>query len=216
MPLRHRCLLLMLVLLLPFGAGAQPKQGQAVDGGKLVIEIKGISDELLSNVEAYLSRLQPDGKEGLSAAALPFFERRAVTEIRSALAPFGYYNVTVDSRVNEEGPGQVSATFTIDPGPRTEVAAVDITLSGPGAEDPALQQARQDFPLAAGDALLDQSYEKGKRGLLKAALGAGYALARFDTSQIRVDPDLNSATIVLHLETERAFRFGLIIYHQEV
>src|SRR5215469_5991194 len=64
------------------------------------VDIRGVDDQLRTNVLAYLS-----------ADIIERLHNRVEREVESALKPFGYYEPKVDSEVKDEGHGDWQITI---------------------------------------------------------------------------------------------------------
>ncbi len=199
----RRLLYTVLVLLL------LPSTTLALD---LRVRIEGLEREQEANVRAFLSIEQEKSRPGLTGSRLQLLHKQAPDEIRKALQPFGFFSPTIDGRLSEEG-GSYEASYQIETGPRVEVAEVDYRVTGEGAGEPALAEP---FPLAAGDGLDLERYEKAKQQRLSQALELGYLDAHYTAHEVRVDKPHNSARIQLHLETGMHFLFGEIRMRQDI
>ena len=188
--------------------------GSARASSGMDITINGLDGKLLKNVRAHLQLLQDSQQQTLKPATVLYLHERAPADIRAGLAPYGYYNVTIDASLQEAPPGHWHATYTVDPGPPTRVTLVDIQVSGPGAEFKAFRQAIADFPLQRGSVLDQPVYQRARDQLLTTALSLGYANASLARKQILVNPETNSAEIHLHLDTGKRYRIGTIRFHQ--
>src|SRR3984893_8633251 len=75
-------------------------------GGK--VEIRGVDEELRTNVLAYLSleRYKKGGAD-LNADTIERLHNRVEREVQSALRPFGYYEAQVECSVSEAGRGDL-------------------------------------------------------------------------------------------------------------
>lgn len=179
------------------------------------VEFSGVDPELEKNIEAY---------SGIAAAAesgrrsdghvLRLYER-APEQIAQALEPFGYYRVTVDSELDTEG-SRWTARYSIDPGPPLLIGSVDLRIRGQGEQDSTFQALIRDFPLTAGDTLRHQAYEAAKSSIARLAAQRGYLDAAYDSSVVLVDLDAYTSEVVLHFTTGPRFRFGEVIFVQEV
>src|SRR6202011_5562516 len=71
------------------------------------VEIRGVDEELRTNVLAYLSleRYKKGGAD-LNADTIERLHNRVEREVPSALRPFGYYEPQVESSVSEPGHGE--------------------------------------------------------------------------------------------------------------
>jgi translocation and assembly module TamA len=132
-----------------------------------------------------------------------------------ALAPFGRYDVHVDSELRDEGTAW-TVRYVVEPGPPTLLERVDIKLTGDGASDSGLVAIVDSLPFAEGDTLRHAPYEALKAQLQRRATNHGYFDARFDTAQIRVDRPRQTAEMVLHFDTGTRYRFGPITVEQDV
>ncbi len=178
------------------------------------VEIEGIEGELRDNAEAVLSLKLHEG-EDLSPARARALHRRAADELAMALAPFGRYDVHVDSELRDEGTAW-TVRYVVEPGPPTLLERVDIKLTGDGASDSGLVAIVDSLPFAEGDTLRHAPYEALKAQLQRRATNHGYFDARFDTAQIRVDRPRQTAEMVLHFDTGTRYRFGPITVEQDV
>ncbi|WP_043114495.1 autotransporter assembly complex protein TamA [Solimonas soli] len=171
------------------------------------VEVLGVSGELKSNAEAYLTIRDEAARKDLDQATVERLHRQAGPQLREALRPFGYYNPFIDAHLEGEAP-QWRATYTIDPGPRTTLTHVDLDISGPGAEDFEREQRRMRRRLEEGQPLLHSDYDEAKSLLASAAYAKGYLDAHYILSELRVKPSDNTAEAVLHFETGPQYRFG--------
>jgi len=200
-------LVLCLVLLLP-STGVFASM-------KLDVTVKGIEGSLYKNVMARLGiNLQKDN-ERLRPKIIRRLHRQADEDIRSALAPLGYYNPKIKSRLEGEG-DSFKALYIIDKGPPIIVHEVDLEVSGGGGTNSRLLQAKAEFPVKVGDILDQSSYEQGKKQLVYEALSQGYLDAVFSVRAIRINRKTNSAAIQLVLDTGRRYVFGKTTSDQQI
>ena len=70
---------------------------------KVVVQVTGIGEPLYKNVLARLTiNLQKDN-ERLQPRTINRLHRKATEDIRSALAPYGYYNPVINASLKREG-----------------------------------------------------------------------------------------------------------------
>lgn len=182
----------------------------------LSIEVKvtGIEGPLYDNVMARLTiKLQKDN-ERLQPNTVRRLHRQAKDDIRSALAPLGYYNPVISSSLNNNGE-TFFAEYDIKKGPPVIVAGVMLKLLGSGSENGELARAVAKFPIHEGDILNQEIYEKGKKELLFLAESEGYLDAAFTERILRINQELNSATIQLTLASGRQYLFGMTTSDQQ-
>lgn len=173
------------------------------------VVIEGVEDEARENVEKALALphgLVRDGK--VDGQWLERFAGQAQERIRSALEPFGYYRARVTTSLTETGEGRYRLSTTIEPGDPVTIDAVQVSLAGPGSTNATLMELAGQFPLKAGDVLIQPDYEEAKGVLRSRAQALGYLDADFTTREIRISPDRTRAHIRLVLDTGPLFRFG--------
>ena len=178
------------------------------------IIIEGVADALRKQIELTLSLQQLAGEQP-TQARLQRLYAKAPQEIRESLRPFGYYDVTVSSRMKKKDQRFVYR-FHVDPGPRVHMEHIHITIDGPGGEDKQLQKTRSAFPLKKDDPLDHAKYDQGKEALLDMAMQEGYLDATYTISRLEVDPARQLATANLELSTGKRYRMGQVTIKQEI
>ena len=183
---------------------------------RLKISVSGVKGELKTNIYANLSLQQRQaGGTVLDEQTIRRLHRKAEKEIRIALQPFGYYRPKISSRLEHTKDGWL-ASYRITPGPPIRISRLEITIHGAGANDPALQKWRSDYPLHKGDVLRQQAYEDAKSALLQLLQERGYLERKLERHQIRVDLKHYRAAIFLELDTGPRYRFGKVEFQQEI
>ncbi len=201
-----RQLLFLAVLLC-----AWPWPGNSAPPGQTRVEVvvSGLEDRLEDNVLELLSIEQEKNAAELTEARVRRLHKLARKEIQTALQPFGYYQPVVESELTATEQGW-KASYRVEPGEPVRVAALNISIIGEGADDPALTELIAGFPLQQGDTLIDSEYEKGKTQLLRTALRRGYLKANLAEHQIRVFPAQQRADINLTLASGIRYQFGTV------
>ncbi|MFH0781415.1 MAG: autotransporter assembly complex family protein [Pseudomonadota bacterium] len=174
---------------------------------KIEVTVTGVSGPVYQNVLARLTILLQKDNERLQAGAIRRLHRQAEEDIRSALAPFGYYNPSIKSSLEKKGEVW-HAEYAIDQGPPIVITEIDVGLVGAGANNEHLVAALADFPLKKGDVLNQELYEKGKKKLVNLAFGEGFLAAFFSGRSLRVNAEANSGSVRLVLDTGRQYLFG--------
>lgn len=190
-------------------------QATSCAAASLSVTVTGINDKLYTNVMARLKIGLQQKNSDISPQEIRRLHKLAPKEIAQALAPYGYYSVTVDSALADTAEGW-QASYTVDPGKQVVVEVVDIEVQGEGRNQDELRDPAAAFPLQPGDALQDSLYESGKKTLLDQAMGLGYIQARFSEHSVLVQRADNTAEIRLHLDTEPLYHFGTTTSSQEV
>lgn len=165
---------------------------------KLTIHISGITGNALKNTQARLAVAEENSVNDIDE-----FYHDVPEHIKKALAPYGYFKVNVQTKRSNH-----SLYFHVEPGPLTKIAHIDLEVTGPGKEDPVIQQFVQHFPLQQGKTLLTEEYEKAKDALFQTALNQGYLKAFLQKKAIEIDLTHDTANIILHLNTGERYYFG--------
>jgi translocation and assembly module TamA len=173
------------------------------------IDIRGVEEEdMRANVLVYLSLERYRKKDELSPDVLERLHNRVDREVRAALKPFGYYEPTVHSQLDDLHGGNWRVTINVQPGQPVVMENVTIAVHGPGADDPLFAALAANPPLHQGDRLSHAAYEKIKGDLQRTAATYGYLDARLLRNELQVDPVRRLANAVLELETGERYRFG--------
>jgi len=97
--------------------------------------------------------------------------------------------------------------ITIDPGPRTLIAAVDVAVDGPLAAK-RRQELIGGWTLPVGRPFRQQDWNSAKQQLLLRLLAEDYAGARLIDSQATINPATREARLTAHYDSGPPFRFG--------
>ncbi|MBK5098900.1 MAG: hypothetical protein JJE01_14065, partial [Gemmatimonadetes bacterium] len=147
-------------------AAEQTQQSASVD---LKVEIIGLDEELLANVEALTGIVRTSRSRDVRPGHVYRMHDKAPGQIATALEPFGFYSPTIQSSLTTEGSPWL-ARYAVDPGPPTLVTRLDVRVEGAAGQDSVFVQTLASLPLAEGDTLNHQAYETAKTtlGLLAA------------------------------------------------
>jgi translocation and assembly module TamA len=181
---------------------------------KIEVEITGLDEALDANARAHLSLVSYAAVPDLNETNIRAMHARAPAELRAALEPFGYYEPEIASRLELQGDTWV-AHYDVKPGEPVLVTQVDFAITGPGEHARGLNAVLEASTVEEGSVLRHDEYERTRDSLLAKALELGFRDAQLTASRIEVDPALNSARVVLHLETGPRYRFGEITFEQD-
>ncbi|MDR9826876.1 autotransporter assembly complex family protein [Vibrio sp. FNV 38] len=166
-----------------------------VHAQKLTIE--GLPTDLSQNVLDHMS--------GIKANDLEHFSHKHLSKIvRQSLQPFGYYQPTV--HLDRDNPG--NGKIIVEKGNPVRVEKLDILLLGEAQQDEDFLLALEQSELKLGQILKHQQYDNLKTRLRSLALTKGYFDAEFTATKLEVVPSQYKATIVLHFNSGRRYRFG--------
>jgi translocation and assembly module TamA len=184
-----------------------PQTALAEEPVKVKVLIKGVADELLENVRAYLSLEKPPSP--LTEAVLRQLYKNSEKEIKEALQAFGYYHPVIQSELAQVD-SEWEARFQIDPGPRVFIEGVDIKIEGEGKQDKAFQRLVSGITLHPGAPFLHKQYDTIKNTIQNLAAERGYFDSKFTTHRIELDPSANKASVFLHFDTGPRYKLGRV------
>ncbi|HEX7043271.1 MAG TPA: autotransporter assembly complex family protein [Burkholderiales bacterium] len=181
----------------------------------LEVTVVGVDGAVRDNVLATLTIYEERERSDLTAARVRRLHANALEQIRSALQPFGYYRPRIKATLAQEG-DRWHARYEIDPGPAVPVTAVEVNVTGEGADDPAFRALVDGFPMAPGQTLDHAAYEEGRRRFEAVAAERGYFDMRFTRREIRLDLEAYRAQIFLDVDTGPRYRFGEVHIEQDL
>ena len=171
------------------------------------VKVSGVEPKLHDNILARLTLYLQRQSERLQSGMVRRLHNKAPEDIRSALAPYGYYHPKIKSSLVRKDKGWV-AEYQVEKGEPVKVESISVQIVGEGQTHARLNEAKAKFPLKAGDILNQDLYEKGKRRLARVAYSEGFLDAVFSVRSLRIDRDANKASIELVLDTKKLYRFG--------
>ncbi|MEX3605785.1 MAG: autotransporter assembly complex family protein [Burkholderia sp.] len=132
-------------------------------------------------------------------------------QVRDLTATEGYFSPAVSTDVRNRD-GKRSVTVKVDPGPRTDVAGIDLQFNGPvGTEDPKQETAAQlAFSLHEGDAFTQSGWDGAKNDALKQLQSYRYLGAKIVSSQARIDPRMRTAKLAVTFDSGPTFTMGAL------
>ncbi len=185
-----------------------PNIGWSVDYS-VMVEIDGLKAAEKSQVLANLSLKEVEKPQKLSVERIATLYELGIEEINTTLKALGYYHATIDAKLLSTNAGYI-AQYSVKPGPPILIRASSIHLLGNGQHNSQLTALVRESPLKKGEVLNQPLYENFKQNLIGNALQSGYLDAVFNTNKIYLNPSLNSADIILALDTGTQYTFGEI------
>ena len=181
----------------------------------LTVAVDGLKGRVYDNVMARL-RINRFGEDSeLSEMEIRRLHRLAESDIKAALAPFGYYSITVDSELLQSDAGW-QAIYRVSVGDPVTLDSMSITVVGDGAGLAELGDVERFFDLHKGSALRQAKYENGKRDLLRHTRALGFLDAAYTVHEIRIDRTAYLAEIELVLDTGQRYLFGEVSADQQI
>ena len=210
--IRELIILFMLPILAP-AASSKDNLATQENPVELHVTVDGVEEKLLDNVLGYLQIYQFHNQTAPTAARVRYLHRNAEKQIQSALQPFGYFRVSVDSELDKTPQGW-RARYTIDPGPAIKLKHLDLRVTGAGKTDPQFKKALAESRLKPNRSLDQTAYEALKKRFQVLASEHGYFDAQLKEHQIRIDLSNYTASISLHFETGDRYQLGEVDFQQ--
>jgi translocation and assembly module TamA len=162
----------------------------------------------------------PSSPNQITRAELRRLVAAAPEQVRSLLQAQGYFQVQVDTRVNETpGLGSVDVRMGVQPGPLTRISKVQILFEGElddrlSADEPAARTLvdglNEDWGLPVGEVFRQEDWSSAKNAAMAALRARGYPAANWSGTSVTVDPATQSAKLFLVADSGPAFAFGPI------
>jgi translocation and assembly module TamA len=202
-------------------ASTAPTTTEATAAPALAVEIDApVALKALLERHLDLARLATVARgERLGDAELERLVDAAPAQARELLQTEGYFEPIVQVRrlpaSSPDGPPRLSVT--LQPGPRTVVTQVDLTLEGttadaqqPGraASEQTLQVLRRQWGLPAGAAFRNPDWSDAKASSLARLRAAGYLAASWSRTAAQIDPEQHQARLALSMDPGPLFLSG--------
>jgi translocation and assembly module TamA len=186
-----------------------------VQADEFEVEVEGIAEPMLANVQGRLAALRVTGNMRLSSRRLERLSESAEREAILSLRPFGYYHAVAEGRLLETGENSWRLVLTVAAGPPQTVASSAVDIVGPGAGLPELQAWKLDWPLGPGRVMDQTVWEAEKQNALDLLENHGYLAARYLEHVIELDLANHTAVTRLVLDTGPQAVIGTITYEQD-
>lgn len=168
----------------------------------LRVEVRGVSGDLLENVEAYAG--------GVSRADLENWRStrsRLHAAVQDALRALGHYAGSAEISHDDK-----TVRIVIQPGAPVRVRGFRLAFTGEAATDPAFVALQESTPLRPGDVLHHGRYEALKGAVRSLGIERGYFQGDWETHAVSVDPAAQAADVELVYASGPRFRFGPVRY----
>lgn len=172
---------------------------------KVVVTVTGVEADMGADVAAHTSIA---GKNcDISESLFLRVSADVTDEVVLAMQAFGYYGAEATAKRIFESPCP-RVEISVRPGEPVRVTAINLELTGPGADNPVFAEVRDAMPLKL-DAPLRHAYYADSKALLQAvAQDNGYFDARFAHAELRVSPETGTAEVFWAFDTGGRYRFG--------
>lgn len=152
--------------------------------------------------------------EALSSIELDRLCGATPAQARALLETEGYFNAKVEVTRTPDTPERI--VVSVDPGPPARVERISFDISGPlneaaaqpGPAQTLAQRMVKDWTLPDGSAFTQARWASAKTESLIRARTNGYLMARWETTEARIDVQSRQAQISLKLASGPLFRLG--------
>jgi len=187
----------LLALLLPALAHA---------GVQVVVD--GVDENLQAAVAGSVA-LSQYAKRDVSDAQIRRLYAQAPDQAKTALQPYGYYDASITSDLQQVGKDWV-VTLHVKPGEPVKVTAVELTLDKTASDIAPIRRARRVIERMKGQTLNHGSYDSARDELSGQLTANGFLDARLLTHRVEVTRANHSAVIKLAWKAGPRYRFGQV------
>lgn len=174
---------------------------------RVTVTIHGIEEQMLESARANLELRQYEDRDVSAAQARRLFDRGKDQIVRS-LEPFGYYNPSVEGRLERPEPGKFHAIFEVKVGDPVVIQASSIEVAPEATALAPVKQAVQKFQPKHGERLDHAQYERSKDQISAALANDGFLTARLVRHKVSVVRSANTADIDLAWNVGPRYRLG--------
>lgn len=174
---------------------------------RVTVTINGLEEEILESARVNLELKQYEERDVSAAEARRLFDR-GKEQIARSLEPFGYYNPTIEGRLERPEPGKFHAIFEVQRGDPVIVQQALIEVSPEAAELEPVKLAIEKFEPKHGARLDHGAYERSKQLIAAALANDGYLTAQAVRHKVSVVRSANTADIDLAWDAGPRHRLG--------
>ncbi|KNH10091.1 Outer membrane protein [Candidatus Burkholderia brachyanthoides] len=149
-------------------------------------------------------------RDDISDDQFEFLVTAAPKDVRDLVATDGFFTPVVRIDVTTDGDGKRKVKLSVDPGPQTKVASVQLYFTGAvTTEDPTQENAaRFAFSVNEGDSFTQSSWDDAKNAALQALQSKRYLGAKITRSQARINPRTHIADLSVTFDSGPTFTLG--------
>lgn len=174
---------------------------------RVTVTINGIEEDILESARANLELKQYEERDVSPAQTRRLFER-GKEQIARSLEPFGYYNPSIESRLERPEPGKFHAIFEVNTGEPVIVQQARIEVTPEATQLEPVQLALEKFEPKHGARLDHGAYERSKQLIATALANDGYLAAQLVRHKVSVVRSANTADIDLAWDAGPRHRLG--------
>jgi translocation and assembly module TamA len=180
---------------------------------RVTITINGIEGEMLESARANLELKQYEERDVSAAQARRLFDR-GKDQLARSLEPFGFYNPTIDGRLERPESGKFHAIFEVKVGDPVLVQQSSIEVAPEATALTPVKQAVERFVPKHGERLDHAQYEHSKDQISAALANDGFLTAQLVRHKVSVVRSANTADIDLAWDVGPRYRLGELRFSQ--
>lgn len=163
---------------------------------------QSLRPEVKKNIELYLADFTHPNLDNIA-----YWKKQLNAQAQQALQALGYYSSTIKIVIDND---KNNVTLDIAMGYPVVITKSTFSIIGPGKNFKPLIDQRNAYPLVVGSKLDHGSYGHVKSVMSDLALANGFFDAKWQSHQITVDPDTQTAQINLVFDTGVRYQFSTI------
>jgi len=190
----------------PLLAALALSAGPAAAAYNVEVEAPKAIKEILQD---HLDLSRYSARDDISPDQFNYMVETVGEQVRQFTSTEGYFDPQTTAKVEGSGDKR-TVTITVDPGARTVIRAVDVSVSGPAVTQSPEQIAeiRAKWGLPVGEPFRQADWSKAKDDALVELQSHTYYGARMTGSQARVEPDEHAADLSARFASGPAYRMG--------
>ncbi|MCP4475219.1 MAG: BamA/TamA family outer membrane protein [Gammaproteobacteria bacterium] len=174
-------------------------------------QIEGLKGDALKNAQKRLQLNQNVEQKNLTAQLIRHYYRQGDKQIKTAIAPYGYFNPTIKRSLHHNN-GHWLATYLVTPGTPLRVTQLHLEVNGAGKNNPQLTELLKTVPLKQGEVFTSKRYENTSEALLILARRLGYIHAKLSKNRITIDRHAYTCIIEIVLDSGARYYFGHVTF----
>lgn len=177
--------------------------------------VTGVDEPMLTNVQNHVSAFRIGGGARLNARLRRRLIGDAETAAADAMRPFGYFHPQVSAEIQSSETGKWVLNVIVKAGPPVIVQDILLELTGEGSDLASLVNWRSKFPLTEGQILNQPAWDRARLDAISIMEEAGFLQAQFSRHVMRVNPEANTASLELILDTGSQAVMGQVTFNQD-
>ncbi len=191
---RHLSFALLLLLL------------SSVAHASVQLAVDGVNDTLKNAITSSVELSQYAVRDVSYAQARRLY-KQAPDEIKTALAPYGYYDATTTGDIQQVGKDW-KVTLHVNAGEPVKITAVNLKLDKQASELVPIRRAMRALDQQKGQPLNDGAYEDLRNRISGALTANGFLDAQLLTHRVEVNRAEHTAVITLAWQAGERYRYG--------